>query len=336
MSLGRDRGNLLSLDATSVRRATAVSLIKLACLNLASCTNEPPPRVEVDTVNASAAQLKPVQEVMAAAKREIPPGGNDSASYIRRVFVAQIGEVPRLGWYASSQQFMTMERWPSIALYGPAGTPANAQFQTMISDTVSKVLRRESGIACESPDTGLAAYRVNYPGDVVRQKQALFTTREFQNHMVADMLRRPMSSDEIAAISKILTWPAQALRRHEIVAIPGDSAHYSIHQLFDQDSTLTREALILHGRDGSLVAYEVVDHAGAELCDGCELPIYKHDLGFAYNVENVFRLHGFAYPVLLLDTSTVEGRALSLVTFTPDRLVSEFRIYEYVVNCHRS
>ena len=56
-------------------------------------------------------------------------------------------------------------------------------------------------------------------------------------------------------------------------------------------------------------------------------------LGRIYDVENVFVIPGFPYPVLLLNTSTVEGRALSFVTFTPDGYYAEDRIYEYVVNC---
>ncbi len=52
-----------------------------------------------------------------------------------------------------------------------------------------------------------------------------------------------------------------------------------------------------------------------------------------YRPLNMFELPGFAYPVLLLDTSTFEGRALSLMTFTPDGAVTQFRVYEYVINC---
>jgi len=60
---------------------------------------------------------------------------------------------------------------------------------------------------------------------------------------------------------------------------------------------------------------------------------YEAGIDRLYDVENVFVIPGFPYPVLLLDTSTVEGRALSLVTFTPDGYYATYRIYEYVVNC---
>ena len=49
---------------------------------------------------------------------------------------------------------------------------------------------------------------------------------------------------------------------------------------------------------------------------------------------NIFELAGFAYPVLLLDTGTFKGRALSLLTFTPDGKVTQLCIYEYVVHCN--
>ena len=41
----------------------------------------------------------------------------------------------------------------------------------------------------------------------------------------------------------------------------------------------------------------------------------------------------FPNPVLVVDTSTVEGRALSMITFDTNGLKSEWRDYEYVVNC---
>jgi hypothetical protein len=50
-------------------------------------------------------------------------------------------------------------------------------------------------------------------------------------------------------------------------------------------------------------------------------------------VSNLFEWAAFPYPVLLLDTSTVEGRALSLQTFTPGGRASTFRVYEYIARC---
>ena len=70
------------------------------------------------------------------------------------------------------------------------------------------------------------------------------------------------------------------------------------------------------------------------LCDGCSPRYYEYgDIGF--NPMNMFELPGFSYPVMLLDRSTVEGRALSLLTFTASGKLDEFNVYEYVVNCPR-
>jgi hypothetical protein len=45
------------------------------------------------------------------------------------------------------------------------------------------------------------------------------------------------------------------------------------------------------------------------------------------------RTPGLRHPLLLLDAVTLERRALSLPTFTPDLRVRAVRLYECVVTC---
>jgi hypothetical protein len=47
----------------------------------------------------------------------------------------------------------------------------------------------------------------------------------------------------------------------------------------------------------------------------------------------MFGLPGFAYPVLLLDTSTFENEGLTLLTVTHGGNVTQFRVSEYVMHC---
>ena len=117
------------------------------------------------------------------------------------------------------------------------------------------------------------------------------------------------------------------------LAIAPKRSFYSFAAAYDSATqALITSALILHDSTGAILAHATKDTA-AFACDGCARPSYRDGLDALYYVVTEVELPGFPYPVLLLDTSTVEGRALSLVTFTPLGAYSEYRVYEYVVNC---
>ena len=69
------------------------------------------------------------------------------------------------------------------------------------------------------------------------------------------------------------------------------------------------------------------------LCADCATPTYDDSLRGLFSVLNGFSLPGFRYPVLLRNTGTIEGRAISLVTFDEAGEYQEQREYEYVVTC---
>ena len=96
---------------------------------------------------------------------------------------------------------------------------------------------------------------------------------------------------------------------------------------------LIEEAVVLHDKDGQILAHDLETELPANLCDSCDLPTYDERNGHVYRLMNMFKLPGFKHPVLLLDTSTFEGRALALLTFTEEYKVTSFSIYEYVINC---
>ena len=77
---------------------------------------------------------------------------------------------------------------------------------------------------------------------------------------------------------------------------------------------MSKEGIFLQRLDGTIVGAEISSVSEETACDGCAVPTYKESL--QADVMNLFAASAFAYPVLMLDTSTAEGRAISLTTFT--------------------
>ena len=96
---------------------------------------------------------------------------------------------------------------------------------------------------------------------------------------------------------------------------------------------MIQEASALHDKDGKILAHELFTDLADGLCDSCAVPRFEDGMSYQYRMMNMFELSGFPYPVLLLDTSTVEGRAISFRTFMPDEHAAELRDYEYVFLC---
>ncbi|MGA1791610.1 MAG: hypothetical protein ACMUIM_08995 [bacterium] len=126
------------------------------------------------------------------------------------------------------------------------------------------------------------------------------------------------------------------------VKTKGDKYIYSLHGLYDPESKeVYRDGIILHDPNGDILAERFWEINWDTVCDGCDLPLYSNshpdypelDMIGLFSIINSFTIPDFKYPVLMLDTSTVEGRAISLITFTDKAEYSEYRVYEYIVNC---
>jgi hypothetical protein len=233
----------------------------------------------------------------------------------------------------SGNRFVAAGRHPDLALYAPAAAPLSARRASDLSAAQTLDVRRRERVGCDlEPDARLSVYDVASSGAT---GQALYTSKPLSGQARAGLDVVPLSPEDIDGVVRLLGWNASArVRRHEAVAAVGGTFFYSLHRRYDAVSgVLRQEALALHDRVGRLIAHQVVTLREGELCDGCALPDLTEGTSFRYRVRNVFELPGFPYPLLLLDTSSVEGRALSLETFTDTGRHAEFRLAEYVVTC---
>lgn len=254
--------------------------------------------------------------------------------YIESVFERQSGELPRMGWFAPEFGFLARERTATeLVVLGPLGTGAEGQRRASLSGRAWG-RRAEYGIACGLTESdSLGVYRVD--GET-RPRRALYLTRKMRGDVRRGLVIVGMDGAVLSHVNRLLGWQGKgALRRDTAYGMSADSLYYSRHRLYDAKTKLLREeAIILHGSDGGIVAHAV--HRGIDTggqCDGCAASSYGEEASGLYRPLQMFVLPGFAYPVLLLDTSTFENEALTLLTVTPAGTVTQFRVSEYVMHC---
>ena len=124
-----------------------------------------------------------------------------------------------------------------------------------------------------------------------------------------------------------------ALYLDTAIEISGGSAPYSLTAAYNpSDRALFLSVIALHDSTGRVIASHFHEPEEFE-CDGCAPPEPSDGLFRLYPLLGGFASAGFAYPLLLLDTSTLESRGISLVTFGPHGDYSEHNVSEYVVTC---
>jgi hypothetical protein len=257
-----------------------------------------------------------------------------SGGFIETIFQSKIGEAPRMGWFAPEYGFLALEAASKLTIYPPLGMPLSGKKKATITAAQVREVRDSYWEACEIRETDqVTAFDTGRETDAAR---ALYTTKGLPGESRSGLISIPLDRTDLATVNRLLGWPLQgALRRDEALAVRPQSFWYSLHRLYKSTTgLLTQEAVVLHKPNGQIAAHELrKDIDTSDVCDGCSYAAYSSFRSGTYIPLNMFELPGFPYPLLLLDTSTVEGRALSLFTFTPEGKPADFRIYEYVVHC---
>lgn len=259
--------------------------------------------------------------------------GQAAEGYVESVFRRQVGELPRLGWFSPVHGFVTQEsKAAELVVLGPLGTGGiGARIGTLI---VRALDRRKDQIACgQEVDDSLGVYRVEGANGAGR---ALYLSRKMRGAVQSGLVTIPLDTAALAKVNQLLGWPATGvLRRDEAWGVAVHSYFFSRHRLYDSKTGLLRqEALLLHRADGETVAHEVrrgIDKG--DRCDSCAPPSFAAADSGDFRVLQMFVLPDFAYPVLLLDSSTFENEGRTLLTVTPAGKVARFVVSEYMMHC---
>jgi hypothetical protein len=257
--------------------------------------------------------------------------GSSATGYVEHVFRLQFGELPQMGWF-TGDGFVAKSGADEVVLYGPAGSPSTGRRKGSINADELKLMRMRQ-LACEPENAGtLAIFDVEHESQYDR---SLYITKKPGVETRSGLTTIRLDSTALAAVNRLLQWPSKdSLRRDEAIGLQAGLPYYSLHRLYNVTTGLLREeAIVLHAGNGQILGHKLLRGLDVDQpCDGCSIPNYG-DGGGIYIPLNIFEIAGFRFPLLLLNTSTVEGRALSLVTFTPDAQLDTLSVYEYVAHC---
>lgn len=245
-----------------------------------------------------------------------------------------------MAWVVAPHRFLTERQLETARTLGSRGVETWTYKATIAADS-AKQLRRERHVACDSDGP---LYEYSGEGPSLEYPERVLLIDSSGADIRAGLVNvRSDSSWLSGALAKLLGSRDLAHRDTAFSTAPGDE-FYSFLGAYDTSGSadqemgthgvkyLVRRGLFLHGSGGTVMASAVTDVPARE-CDGCGTPTVTDVFGAVFDVIQVLRVSGFPHPVLLLNTSTIEGRALSLETFDDAGAHQSYRWYEYVVNC---
>lgn len=267
------------------------------------------------------------------------PGQDETdlqSRYIDSQFQAAIGELPRLAWFLPDGTIAAQHRSPDIVLYSRSDRTQPGHLRIALSPEEIKQLRPKHHVACDLPaaveEPVLSIYTSS--AHSTGQNPQLLTTSSAFPGLQAGFQQVALRGRAAAEVWKQMQ-PADANQPRQAAQIRRDGVEfsYTLAALYGGPrKEVTRIGLFLYAAGGKIVAAHIENIRG-EWCADCAMPTFADGIERIYSVENMFTAPAFAYPVLMLDTSTIEGRSITLVTFTPSREYSRHLFYEYVIGC---
>lgn len=277
-------------------------------------------------------------------------GQEESGKYIAELFKAAVSEEPKMAWLVPPDIIIAEEKFPDIFLYTNVREVPRAGFMKVFAKKEITAIRKKHTVACEYyvGDKFRTYYRYRpskrpaepfgYPDKV------FYTSRSLPGKVIPGYTYGVLDGKGIEAVLERLNLGGKQFLHKQFAVRPLNAKQfYSFHGFYDKKSgEIFKEAIVLHDKDGKVLANTVQDITDDNLCDGCSRPVYRNDNPDAPAVDmiesfvllNAFTFPRFAYPVLMFENTTVEGRGISLATFDPKGKYSEYRVYEYIVNCH--
>lgn len=252
-----------------------------------------------------------------------------SGDFIESTFRKELGESPRMGWVLPDT-FLASERHPALFVWATGRRIHQARFARAVSPTEHQRIAKDAHLACDTKGP-LAAYSLS-DMDTLGER-AFYTSNPPPPGSTAGVAFGPLTQQALSAAHQLISGTEPGVRFRDTAVVISHSPYiYTIDAVYDTSGAILRDALVLFDSLGTVVGANVKADTG-ETCDGCGAITFGDGYGRLYDVLNAFVIPGFPYPVLFLDTSTVEGRALSLATFDTKGRYGSYRTYEYVVTC---
>lgn len=260
----------------------------------------------------------------------------DSEEPIREAFLSLGVQPPELGWLLSSDELVTELSAQNLTVLSSAHSPSTATHTGIIPADAVKAFVRKHQVDCDQVDdpnpTPLHRYATKvsappYPS------QVLLVSSQLNGKITVGFEDYKASPSELAAVWQSMSYSSDQKRLFRSVRQAGSTFFYTFAATYSQDQTILRKGIFLQDSTGRIIGHEIETLNGDQECDGCAVLTYKDGIQVAYYFEKLLTLPSSPYPLVLIDSSTVEGRATELFTFTPDGKPSRYRQYEYVVTC---
>lgn len=260
----------------------------------------------------------------------------ENKEYVFIQFHALLGEFPKLAWILPDGTVAAESNSPEVLVYSGLPTIEVAKLRQKLAPDETLKFVDKHRIACDAhlaqnpPAFSLYSSALKVLAEY--NPQVLFTSKALKGMKAG--FQRGSLDDRLAAEvwKRMMPESPRQLRSSLVIRQPAASFFYSFAALYqDSNQEVSRFGIFLHSEGGQIIASEVT---GIDAwCDGCAVPTFKDGIDPIFRVVNLFTFPGLEYPLLMLDTSTVEGRSLTLATFSPEGKYSSHLFYEYTVNC---
>jgi hypothetical protein len=236
--------------------------------------------------------------------------------YVERVMTEELGAFPQIGWLTPPHNVI-VEGAPVDAVFLGSRGFAKLTNLTALSKAETDSVRRAHHVACDAE----TATSFEAPFEVSKPERVLVAAKPFRDAVVSGLEHPPLTPAQVATGRALLELGDSVRWRDTTFALAPTGGFFGVHTAYEQSTgRMLRTVLYYVNATGIVSARRIQD--GKDYQGG--------------SIVRVFRLPGFATPVLLVDKSTSDTQALSLIAVAPDGQFSEGRAYEYVANCGSS
>lgn len=260
----------------------------------------------------------------------------DTSKYLADAFHRSFGTTPKLGWVMPNGTVVTDVDAKNLTILSTKHNIILAPQSSRVTAAESMNFVKKNKLACDvisdNIPKSLYLYATNLRQEG-RNPQVLVLEHQIVGVAAGYEEFQPPEAGIRDVWNRMKLRSSRQMRKTYSVRQRGSEYYFTFAALYDEKSEMSKKGIFLQKKNGTVVGEDIVPISEETSCDGCGVPTYAERLQDDSPIMNMFSFSSFLYPVLMLNTSTVEGRAVSLKTFTNNARPSEYRLYEYVVNC---
>ena len=233
-----------------------------------------------------------------------------------------------MGWVITPDTMISDINISYINVYSSSNKVLNAKLIGPLTTDEMAVIRKKSCVAC---DTTLSYYKYQLEAPVRLDGERVLVTSALPDARIG-FEKIKMTNFLIKRAATLLG--AEGLLHKYLYLRSLDGKYtYSFHAFYDPKSKVLKKYGILLHKRGVLLAQDAHEFDPAKNCEGCPVPTFNDPLDDVYLPINMIDTTVLPCPLMLVGTSSAEGRGMSLITFDTDGVKSEVKAAESVVNC---